>query len=241
MTRSLLVVHGALGSGDQMRPVIDALQSALPSVIVRGIELPGHGRTPGDDPRFTMDTFAATLGEAAADALADAAADAAPIVFGYSMGGYAALWQEVRTPGSFAAIVTLGTMLDWSPAVAEHAARRLDPATISAKVPAFAAQLASRHAEAGGWETVLRRTGALLRQLGDHPPLTPSLLAGVRCPVHALVGERDDTTAFATTQAWMAAIPQGTATLLPEVPHPIERVPLPLLTSIVSETVALIG
>ena len=46
---------------------------------------------------------------------------------------------------------------------------------------------------AGGWESVLERTAALLVQLGDAPWLTEGSFAGVQANVCIAVGANDDT------------------------------------------------
>ncbi|BAH38094.1 MAG TPA: alpha/beta hydrolase [Gemmatimonas aurantiaca] len=222
---SVLVVHGALGSAAQMQPVVDALRALDRFASVRVIELPGHGQTPlAEGAAFSMDYFADIIAVEASDARS--ADDCPPVVFGYSMGGYAALLLASRAPAAFTALVTLGTMLRWTPEVATLAASRLDPAVIAAKVPAFADTLAKRHANAGGWEALMQRTAVLLRGLGDAPPLTDAAFAAVQCPVHLLVGERDDSVTLADCEAAAALMPNAQSTMLPGVPHPIEKVPV---------------
>lgn len=211
-----------------MAPVIDALRAA--GVTATALELPGHGNTPGSDDTFTMAAFASHIREAAH------ALGAAPVCFGYSMGGYAALLAEQEHAGTFRGIVTLGTMLDWTPAVSSLAASRLDVGVIKAKVPAFADALAARHAGTGGWESMMTRTARLLAALGDAPPVTRARAAAIGCPVHLLVGSRDDSVSFDETSAFAAALPRGAATLLDGVPHPIEKVPLPLLVDAIVAT-----
>lgn len=232
--RSVLVVHGALGSASQMQPVADALVATNRFASVRVIELPGHGRTPlAEGAAFSMDLFADVIAVAASEARS--ADDAPPVVFGYSMGGYAALLLASRAPGAIAGLITLGTMLRWSPEVATQAASRLNPAVIAAKVPAFAEALASRHAEAGGWEPLMERTAALLRGLGDTPPLTEASFASVQCPVHLLVGEKDDSVTLVDCEAAAALMPHARATMLPGVPHPIEKAPIPTVVTFVEQ------
>lgn len=219
-----LVVHGALGSAAQMQPVVDALIASSRFAQVVSVELPGHGRTPGGDEAFDMTLFADTLRATVARTNGGR-----PIVFGYSMGGYIALLLEAQSPGTLGGIVTLGTMLRWTPEIAAHAAGRLDPAVLRAKVPAFATLLETRHAEAGGWERVLAQTVSLLRQLGADAPLTDRTLSNISCPVHLLVGTRDDTLTFEETAHAASIMPNARASQLADVPHPIERVPVELV------------
>lgn len=224
----VLVVHGALGSATQLMPVVDALRTAGFNAVA--IELAGHGNTPASDEAFTMASFADQLCTAGHDL-----GTQRPICFGYSMGGYAALLAEQHHPGTFSAIVTLGTMLQWTPVVAAQAAGRLDVTTVRSKVPAFAELLAMRHAGAGGWEPLMTRTAQLLCGLGNTPLLTPTTAERISCPVTFLVGGRDDSVSLADTATFAAALPQAQVELLDNVPHPIEKVPLDRVVAMVRQ------
>jgi len=228
---AVVVVHGALGSARQMAPVVEALRALRQFAEVVPVELPGHGETMlATGQPFEMTALADALGEAMARA-----AITRPLVFGYSMGGYAALVRELRAPGTIGGVVTLGTMLHWTPAIAARAAARLDASLIREKVPAFAATLAERHQGAGGWETVLAHTARLLRRLGDAPPLTDDTLAAIHCPVHLLVGDRDDSVSLRETAHAASRLPHARASLLAHTPHPIEQVDVACIAREVSD------
>lgn len=232
----LVLVHGALGSATQFAPVQQAFAATGAYRSVHVIELPGHGDTPlAPAHRFDMPGFTDALeGDLVSRGLQR------PLVFGYSMGGYVALLLAARAPGRLAGIVTLGTMLHWTPAVAAGAVRRLDPAVLRTKVPAFAAVLEARHARAGGWEAVLGNTAALLTALGAAPPLTDDVLRTVHCPVHLLVGDRDDSVSLEDAARAASHLPHARASLLADTPHPIEQVPLEALVREVGELAAVV-
>ncbi len=226
-TPSIIVVHGALGSAAQMQPIGDAL-STLGAVHL--LELPGHGtRALADGASFSMETFAHALGDVVAEQSLSR-----PIVFGYSMGGYAALLLESMLPGTLGGIMTLGTKVEWTPAVADAAASRLDAGMIQSKVPKFAEQLRVRHEQAGGWEQLLARTAALLYALGANPPLNDASLARVLARVRVCAGANDDTLADGETERTAARLSNATAHLFADVAHPIERVPVQLVVDGVS-------
>jgi pimeloyl-ACP methyl ester carboxylesterase len=214
--RTVIVLHGALGSAAQMAPVVNALG---PLGRVRAFEFPGHGHSPGGSVPFTIAGFTDWLLSAL-----EPVTTAPPVVLGYSMGGYVALALESRRPGTFAGIATLGTKFAWSPEAATRDGARLDADVIRAKVPRFAAALESRHVRAGGWEQVLRNTASLLAALGADPPLDARSLANVRARVVLGVGDADDTVDAAETATFAAMIPGATTCVLPGTPHPIERV-----------------
>jgi pimeloyl-ACP methyl ester carboxylesterase len=217
-----------------MQPVVDALRHQRRHASVLNMELPGHGGTglPPGVP-FSMRAFAMALQECIHREGLNR-----PVVFGYSMGGYVALLLEHLAPGTIGGVVTLGTMLHWTPDTARKAASRLDSTIIRTKVPAYAEVLAARHAQAGGWELLLERTSSLLLELGDDPLLTRDTLCAVHCPVHLLVGGRDDTVSLEETTTAASYLPRARASLLPDMPHPIEKVDLSVVAREVSDLTA---
>lgn len=157
------------------------------------------------------------------------------LVFGYSMGGYAALLLAAQRPERLAGVVTLGTKLAWNPAMAAKEVGRLDAAMIRAKVPKFAEQLQQRHVQAGGWETVLSRTAALMTGLGAKPPIDDALLARIDVPVRLMVGDRDTLVTIDETASAAGKIPRGQLAVLPGTPHPIEQVRPGLVASMIDD------
>lgn len=226
-SRPLLLLHGALGSSVQMAPIASALQAAGHAVHTMDFE--GHGiasagtsdsatvpdPTAGDAfsiPRFA-DAIVARVG----------AIGTGPVnVFGYSMGGYAALLAASIAPERFGRVATLGTKFAWSPEVAEREVARLDPDIVEAKVPRFAAALAERHGEAR-WRPLLRRTADLMLALGRAPVVTPELLGRIELPVRICVGDRDELVSIDESIDTYRALPQGELAVLPNTHHPVER------------------
>lgn len=216
----VLLVHGALGSGEQLEPLRQILARNHDVGIV---EIEGHGSTPAAGDVYSMDRFRDDIGARVQDG---------SVIFGYSMGGYAALLLAAVEPRA-AGVVTLGTKLAWSPEVAAKEAGRLDPDVIRAKVPKFAEQLESRHRGAGGWETVLRKTAALMTGLGARPLVDDALLARVRQPVRLMVGDRDGLVSIEETAVAAKKLSGGQIAVLPGTPHPIEQVRPELIASMI--------
>ena len=132
---TLLLLHGALGSPDTLQPLAEQLAADFE---VKIFAFSGHG---GREVR--MEAF--SLPHFATEVLAFLTAhETSPAhVFGYSMGGYAALLAAVQEPNRFASITTLGTKLDWSPESAAAETRFLDPEKMLAKVPLSPSSCAS--------------------------------------------------------------------------------------------------
>lgn len=227
---TLFVAHGALGSAAQMQPIADALQT-LEGVVVELVEFPGHGVTPlPNGQHFGFALFADVMKRAVSNGR-----DPLPMLLGYSMGGYVGLSVESQSPGTFSGIVTFGTKFDWTPESAEKEAARLDPAVITRKVPRFAEALAARHRHAGGWETVLARTTQLMHDSGRDPFLTPERFARIAAPVSVVVGSIDDVVSVQESEHTASLMPHASCEVLPDVGHPIERVPIATLVRLVNE------
>lgn len=229
----IVVIHGALGSAEQMLPITSELARLG---TVHNVQLPGHGDTPlSDAAAFSITGFAESLRERISAIRAAAGADSTIVVFGYSMGGYVALALEASAPGTFTSIVTLGTKFAWSPALALRELSRLDPNIIQEKIPKFASMLSERHANAGGWKLVLERTGKLLTELSDKPILNRETLAQVHSRVTVAVGSLDDTVNLEEAIEYASFMPHATARSLADVPHPIEKVPVATVIALIEE------
>ena len=156
----LILLHGALGDVRQLAPLAERMGD---DYRVAAIELPGHGTTASGAGALRIEDFAqAVLDEMAQRKIGQAD------VFGYSMGGYVALYLAATAPDRVGRVATLATKLAWTPEVAARESAMLDAATIRAKVPKFAAALEARHT-ALGWETLLSRTAEMMAGLGARP------------------------------------------------------------------------
>ncbi|MBF9236563.1 alpha/beta hydrolase [Hymenobacter sp. BT683] len=220
-TPTLLLLHGALGSPDTLAPLAERLGE---NFTIKTFAFAGHGGGEVRPDTFTLPHFGAeVLGFLREN-------ETAPVhVFGYSMGGYAALLAASQEPARFASITTLGTKLDWSPESAVAETRFLEPEKMLAKVPAFVEQLRERHAPAD-WIEVVQATAALMQAAGANPPLTAASLSGIQVPVQVLVGDADHTAGSAAGAALAAHLPQGRYEVLPNTPHPLERVDFGVLS-----------
>ncbi len=217
----LLLLHGAIGSMDQLLPLKNELGIDFD---VYSFNFPGHGNNAPLE-LFSIAAFA----KATADFLETHQLNN-PLVFGYSMGGYVALYLEAMYPGTFRSIVTLGTKYEWSEEIATKETKMLRPDVIEQKIPAFAQQLANRH---GGleWKNVLNKTAAMLLELGKDPLLSPAMFQKIVCPTLVLLGEKDNMVSKEETQNAAAALVNGHYDILPNSAHPIEQVEVTTLAA----------
>lgn len=212
--QTAVLLHGALGSSAQFSAFATALGTGFQPVT---FNFAGHGGAILPPEPLRIEDMAEQLSRF----LHHAGLGPGP-VFGYSMGGYVALYLERHQPGTFTHIYTLGTKLDWQPEAAAREAALLDAETLAAKVPKFAASLAERHAPVD-WKEILTATAEMIRHLGQNPALGTEDFPKITCPVRLCVGDRDTTVTIEETLAAYRHLPAGQFAVLPATPHPWEK------------------
>ena len=153
-------------------------------------------------------------------------------VFGYSMGGYVAVYTALQHPELFHGVATLATKWHWTPESAAREQALLDPAAIEVRLPAFARQLADRHAP-NDWKELLLRTSDMLGAMGQRPPIDATNPPGLSIPALLMVGDRDKTVSIPETLAMHEAWPGSSMGVLPDTAHPFEKVDTALLTDLI--------
>jgi pimeloyl-ACP methyl ester carboxylesterase len=209
--KDIILLHGALGNAGTLRPLANALTECRTHLF----DLPGHGSDAGD--AFTADDCAAAIGR-----FVESEGLSSYYIFGYSMGGFAALQFAAGRQDRLQGIVTLGTKLDWSPEAAAAETRRLNPEIVAEKVPAFAGRLESLHGS--DWGGLMRRTAEMMEDLGGRRGLSSGELSRIAVPVLLLRGAEDKMVTQQETDAAAALVKNARTEELPATPHPIEQV-----------------
>lgn len=217
--KELLVLHGALGSKEQF----EGLEAALtPSFKIHTLNFSGHGRRPSHHHAFTIQNFAHEV----LDWMNEQYLPTVDI-FGYSMGGYVALWLARFYPERVGKIFTLGTKLKWNTEEAEKEIRMLNPEIVAEKVPAFAQSLSDRHGE-HEWKSVMGKTALLMKDLA-HNHLTDQDFIKIEHKILLGLGELDNMVSLEETELVHLLLKNSGLKVFPYVPHPIEKVPVSLL------------
>jgi esterase/lipase len=224
--KSVLLLHGALGCSTQLEPLKQALQQTGFSVY--DLNFSGHGGQPFSE-SFGIEQFAEeTYTFIIANKLE------AVSVFGYSMGGYVAIWLAYQNPELIKQIVTLGTKFDWSPESATREINKMNPEKIEQKIPAFARLLQSRHTP-NDWKVLMGKTAALMQQLGNAPLLSEKILAQIKTPTTIALGDADDMADRAYSQKVSTLMPMAKFYVLTNTPHPIEKVSVDEIVKLINK------
>lgn len=226
----LILLHGAIGAMDQLKPLADTLST---DYKIHRFNFYGHGDQEMPASPFSIPLFAQQLSDYIG---ANIPTGELIHIFGYSMGGYVALYLAKHQPQKFSKLITLGTKFHWDITTAEKEVKMLDSATIQTKLPEFAAQLQNRHKS--GWENVLSKTAEMMLQLGLASPNSPLVLkaadlALISNPVLILLGDRDKMVSIDETISVHQALPNAQLGILPATQHPIERVDQNFLSTII--------
>lgn len=223
MISSVVILHGALGSVAQLEPVKVALQNK--GLDVHSLNFSGHGGAPFQS-RFSIDQFAD-------DALRvlDERKLSIVNIFGYSMGGYVALWLARNHPHRVGKIVTLGTKFDWSVDSASQEVKKLNPEKILEKIPAFARLLESRHAP-NDWKELMHKTADMMLTLGSSALLTEEILKSINHSTLICLGDQDDMADKQYSEEVAGFLQSGKFLHLENTSHPIEKVSLETLSDI---------
>lgn len=224
--KHLLLLHGAIGSKDQLQPLADLLKNDF---IVHLFNFSGHGGKPFSEKPFSIHAFAAELEDYLSTQHIKQAS-----VFGYSMGGYVALYLAKQHPQFFNEIITLATKFQWDEAIAAKEAAMLNTEIILEKVPVFAEQLKQRHAP-NNWILVLNKTKEMLLQMGKENPLQLSDYETINQPVLLLLGDNDKMVTREETEAVQRALPNSRFQLLEQTAHPVEKANMAVLADLIRE------
>ena len=208
---NLLLLHGALGTSAQMEPLRGLVGGTT-------IDLTGHGTRAIPDHGITFNDFLADI-ESVFAALEWETAD----LFGYSMGGYAAMLYAAGHPERVRSVVTVGTKYLWTAEGLQKELRMLNPDAMATKVPAFAEALAAAHG-ASRWRDLVSAIAQSMRDLAASPLLTAQVCARVQCPVLLCVGDGDTTAVPEDTHTFALNVPQVRVQVLPNTKHPFDTV-----------------
>jgi len=211
--QQILLLHGAIGSKEQLKGLGEILSS---SYKVHSINFSGHGGSAFPSDPFSIISFAEEVtGFLRSNDLHQIN------IFGYSMGGYIAMYLAKNHPGKIKKAITLATKFSWNKAISEKEIKMLNAEKIEEKIPSFAAALKERH-HPQNWKLVLEKTIEMLAEMGDNNPLQPKDYLTIGQPVLLMLGDRDKMVTLEETLAVYKDLPDAQLSVIPNTPHPIE-------------------
>lgn len=213
MHNKILLLHGALGSSSQLTLLNDAIKLNLDPVLY---EFEAHGLKSPYQNAFTVESLSENL----MSFIRSEGLNQTP-VFGYSLGGYVALYTASVFPEWKVPIITLGTKFDWSPQTVNEKFGFLNPETIENEWPALAQSLSQIHG--AYWKSLVCHTQNMLTELGNNPPLTKAVTKNISNPVLILRGELDRMVGKEESVRMASGLKNGLFKSIPQITHPVEK------------------
>lgn len=225
MNASLLLLHGALGTKEQLTNLKEALSTTFD---VHTLDFEGHGANASSTP-FSMPLFASNVVD-----YMKAHHMTKAHLFGYSMGGYIALQLAKTHPELVDHIITLGTKFSWTPESATKEIKMLNPEKIEEKVPAFAQKLAAIHT-GNTWKEVMLKTATMMHGLRNGAKLTTAALTQIPHKTRIHIGDQDTMVSIEESKESADALPNGSLQIINGCKHPIESIAQKKLAEMITD------
>jgi pimeloyl-ACP methyl ester carboxylesterase len=212
---NLLLLHGALASKHQFDGIMPLLNDTLKA---DSINFSGHGGLNIPLYGYTFQTFSNDI-----LAYANQHHIEKLNLFGYSMGGYAALYFAKLHPTRVNKIFTLNVKFEWDPTTTAKETALLDAEKMIQKVPGYANQLMMLHGM-NVWKDLLSQTANMMQQLTKDYLLVEEDYKLMNFPIRLAIGDRDKTSSVEETLKIYRQLPNAELWVLPGTPHPFEKV-----------------
>ncbi len=210
---SLILLQGALSNKSQFDSILFKLKAFYD---VHAINFSGHGNDEFMD-EFTLSLFMNDVEKYMLSTNIKSA-----YFFGYSMGGYIAIYLAALRPKLVKSVITLGTKLDWSIAEAEKEVKKLNVELMEQKIPEYVNMLQTFYFP-NDWKQVVRKTISFMNSLGQDP-INDIIIEKIECKVKILLGEMDKMVPLETVIPFANRLKYGSFFLLPDTPHPFDKV-----------------
>lgn len=225
MKPNLILLHGAIGAASQLEKLADQLKE---NFNIYTFDFEGHGKNVNSVRDFRIEYFAENLEDFIQQNQLQHTS-----IFGYSMGGYVALYLASQKPLLINKIITLATKFDWNPTSSIKESALLNPEKIEIKLPQFASSLEQRHLL--NWKTILNKTAEMMLHLGNQPLLTSTVFSKINCPVKITVGDTDTMVSINESTNASTQIKNAELQIIQGFQHPIEKIDCEILAGITSD------
>jgi pimeloyl-ACP methyl ester carboxylesterase len=221
MKKNLLLLHGALGSGQSWKQIIPLLADDF---TVFCPDLPGHGSNDVPPTEGSPEQMVSFLKEYIEQNIAGDY-----VIAGYSMGGYIALKFATENPGHLKGIITIATKFDWDEAIAEKESSGLTEENLAPILHHLQA------AHNNNFPGILDLTKSILLSIGRNP-LTKQDLQKIGIPVLAALGDRDKMVTHHETVEFASYMPAGRTEILVNQPHLLQKMDERVIAGLIKKT-----
>jgi pimeloyl-ACP methyl ester carboxylesterase len=227
MASTILFLHGALGTSQDVRPLMDLLEQKGHKAL--SFDFSGHGANAPWPSEFRIDLFSRDL-EAyfASHKLKEV------VVFGHDIGGYTALYHKVNHENSpVVRIFTYGTKFNWKEQSVAKELPLLNPEHLQEKFPESANSLKAKHGDR--WKSILLSTAHMYQNLERLDGLTREDFSDLDIPVTLMIGDQDRSVSTEETNLARSWIPHAELKTISHSKHDLERANLKEISHVLNE------
>lgn len=224
---TILFLHGALGTSQDLSDLMNIFKER--GFETHSFNFSGHGPGATEPPEFRIDYFAQDL-----ERFISQHDFKNLVVFGYSMGGYVALYHKANFEDSpIKMIFTYGTKFNWSEKAVSKEIIMMNPDHIIEKFPQYAETLATKHGER--WKQLMRSTAHMMQHLERLDGLTREDMADIEIPVFLILGDQDRMVTSEETHLTSSWLHHSQVKTISHSKHELERSNLKEIANIVEE------
>lgn len=217
---NILFLHGALSSSSQFNDIKEKLGT---NYNVHTLNFSGHGGNLMPLNGLTFEVFVNDI----LNYLNTNKIEKINL-FGYSMGGYAAIMFALKYPERVNKIFSCSVKLKWDLESATKELEFLNPDKLMDKVPGFANNLIMIHG-INVWKNLLKSTSNMMMDLAKGKLITDEDFLKIKCPVLFAIGDRDKTASLNDTIAVYSKVSNSQLLVMPKSPHEFNQLNINLL------------
>jgi pimeloyl-ACP methyl ester carboxylesterase len=221
---SIVILHGANGTGAIMQPLGDELQPHVDSFAPNML---GHGGREIPERPSTEDFARDVLAQMDAHGLGRT------YIFGFSTGGIMALYLARHHPERFIGVTTLAAKYVFDQRTVSHWTHVADPVRLARPGNKRAEELARDH-HPQDWTKVTLMIQQWFFDLGEKPPLREDELRSISLPALLFASNQDQIVPFNETLELARLIPGAKAVIFHGQCHPFHVVPVAAMGKAIS-------
>ena len=218
---NIILLHGSRGSTQELLPfaqnMVNTCNPILPNLL-------GHGGRPIPE-QFTVHEMALDILQQM-----DAHAIESTYLFGYSFGGYIALYLAKLAPGRIRGVCTLATKFLFD----KHTVDLFTHLSSVERIRSQQKELMDQRHPGQNWDRLVSGLADLYRQLGQTPALTEDDLRDITVPTLVISANDDQLVPWSESLKLAYRIPHGQGFTFAGKAHPIDIIPVPFLASVIS-------
>lgn len=218
--KDILFLHGALSSKTQFDHLFPLLNHTFNT---ESINFSGHGGTLINPKGYSFEVFAEDILKHI-----DSKKIEKINLFGFGMGGYAALYFAKLYPNRVQKIFTLNVKFKWDATSTQKEMALLNAENMMLKVPSFANNLMMLQG-IELWKNVLQSTSDMMLNLTKQHFLVDDDFDKINFPVLIAVGDKDISSGIEQSLEVYRKIKNAELFVLPDTDYPFEKIDTKLL------------